>query len=164
MSAFTSKVFYITGVSGSGKSTIGKMLSQKLQIPFFDGDDYHPQENIDKMSKGKPLNDYDRKDWLITLNELAKKQMESAGCIIACSALKEKYRLLLSADIQEKTEWIYLYGTYGQIFQRMQKRKNHFMPEKLLKSQFDSIEEPEYGIKVNIELTPEEIIEKIIIR
>ena len=76
------------GVSGCGKSTIGKLLSQELSIPFFDGDDFHPEENIIKMSSGIPLNDDDRYGWLVRLNDLAKEQLQKNSCIIVCSALR----------------------------------------------------------------------------
>lgn len=84
-----SKIIFISGVSGSGKSTIGEMLAKTLQIPFFDGDDYHPKENLHKMSTGKPLNDKDRHHWLLKINELSKIHIKQKGCVIACSALKK---------------------------------------------------------------------------
>ena len=96
------------GVSGSGKSTIGKLLSQEFNIPFFDGDDFHPKENIEKMSSGQPLNDNDRQSWLEVLNGLAIKELEKSNCIIVCSALKQKYREILSQNIETQTNWIYL--------------------------------------------------------
>ncbi|MEL6976335.1 MAG: shikimate kinase, partial [Bacteroidota bacterium] len=82
------RILIVMGVSGTGKSTIGKLLSEKLDVPFFDGDDFHPERNILKMKSGQPLTDEDRKDWLLVLNDLAKKQQKSNGGIIACSALK----------------------------------------------------------------------------
>ena len=123
------KVIYIMGVSGCGKSTIGKLLSQRLKIPFFDGDDFHPQSNIDKMSSGVPLNDQDRYDWLVTLNELAKQQLQNNSCIIVCSALKKTYRELLSTDIKNQVKWVHLAGSLNQIFVRLNQRENHFMTD-----------------------------------
>ena len=99
-------VIFIIGVSGSGKSTIGKLLAQDLSIPFFDGDDFHPDANIKKMSNGQPLNDKDRQSWLESLNHLAKKQFIKNSCVIACSALKQKYRDTLSSGISAETKWI----------------------------------------------------------
>ena len=149
------------GVSGCGKSTIGKLLSEELNIPFFDGDDFHPQSNIDKMSNGAPLNDEDRRGWLVTLNELAKKQLQENSCIIVCSALKTSYRAILGTDIQRQVKWVHLIGSFEQIFERLNQRENHFMTSGMLRSQFDALEQPEDALLVNIGLKPEEIVEKI---
>ncbi len=149
------------GVSGVGKSTIGNLLAATLNIPFFDGDDYHPESNILKMSKGEALNDIDRLGWLQTLNKLALKHTTNNGCVIVCSALKEKYRDILSVNIQEYLKWIFLHGTFNQITERINNREGHFMSSSLLKSQFDILEEPKNAIKVDISLTPNNIIEMI---
>ncbi len=155
------KVIYIMGVSGVGKSTIGIMLANEMNIPFFDGDDYHSKKNVDKMSSGKALNDDDRHGWLVTLNELAKTQLKKNSCVIVCSALKKKYRELLSDGIENQTKWVHLSGTFETIYNRMNARKNHFMPSDLLKSQFDTLEIPVNAISVDVKLTPEEIIKQI---
>lgn len=149
------------GVSGVGKSTIGNLLAKKLEMPFFDGDDYHPKENIAKMSTGKPLNDTDRAGWLEVLNKLAKKQLENNSCVIVCSALKKAYRNTLQKDIEQKTEWVYLKGDFKQILDRMKARENHFMPTALLQSQFETLEEPKNAIKVDVSLTPKQIVENV---
>ena len=149
------------GVSGSGKSTTGKLLSQELNIPFFDGDDFHPKENIEKMSSGQPLNDNDRQSWLEVLNGLAIKELKKSNCIIVCSALKQQYREILSQHIETQTKWIYLSGSFDLISKRINDRKNHFMPLDLLKSQFDILEEPKDALRVDISLSPFEIIKKI---
>ena len=115
--------FFIMGVSGTGKSTIGKLLSNKLALPFYDGDDYHPKANIDKMAAGKPLNDDDRHDWLVQLNKIALKNKE-LGSIIACSSLKKKYRDILKKDLTHFC-FIFLEGSFDLILSRMKKRKNH---------------------------------------
>ena len=146
------------GVSGSGKSTVGKLLAEDLNIPFFDGDDFHTKSNIIKMSRGQALTDGDRFGWLQSLNNLAKKQLEKNSCIIVCSALKKKYRELLSKDIQNNTKWIFLQGSFEEITDRINKRTNHFMNSEMLKSQFDILEEPKDAIKININLKPKEII------
>jgi 6-phosphogluconate dehydrogenase len=155
------KVIFILGVSGCGKSTIGKLLSQDLNIPFFDGDDFHPEGNIKKMSNGIALNDDDRQSWLITLNDLAKKQVLRNSCIIACSALKEKYRNILCNFIENQSKWIHLSGTFNHILERLNSRANHFMPAELLKSQFDILEIPAYALQIDINLKPEIIIQTI---
>ncbi len=149
------------GVSGCGKSTIGKLLAQELDIPFFDGDDFHPKANIKKMSSGEALNDNDRQGWLETLNALAKKQRTKNSCVIVCSALKQKYRDILSLNIEAQTKWVYLSGTFNQIYNRMHKRSDHFMPSELLQSQFDTLEEPKDALKIDISTTPENIIKTI---
>ncbi|MBQ4914920.1 gluconokinase [Maribacter sp. MMG018] len=153
-------ILYVMGVSGSGKSTIGKLLAETLTIPFFDGDDYHPKANIEKMAGGTPLNDDDRKGWLLTLNELAKSN-EPQGAVIVCSALKKSYRELLKNGL-DHCRFIYLKGNLEQINRRLQQRKNHFMPANLLQSQFDTLEEPKHAIIVSADLTPEETIQEII--
>ncbi|MBP0904925.1 NADP-dependent phosphogluconate dehydrogenase [Mariniflexile gromovii] len=149
------------GVSGCGKSTIGKLLSEKLNIPFFDGDDFHPQSNIDKMSSGMPLNDEDRYGWLVALNQLANKQLKNNSCIIVCSALKKSYREILSTDIQNQVKWVHLAGSFNQIFERLNNRANHFMSSDLLQSQFDTLESPKEALEINIGLKPEDIVERI---
>lgn len=154
-------IFHVMGVSGCGKSTIGILLSKELNIPFFDGDDFHPDSNIEKMEKGISLNDDDRQGWLETLNKLAKSNSQK-GAVIACSALKEKYRITLSKNVEKETSFVYLKGTFQEISDRLEQRSNHFMPKELLQSQFDALEEPSESITVSITLSPEEIIKQII--
>lgn len=161
MSKIETKIIFIMGVSGCGKSTIGSLLSQELAIPFFDGDDFHPESNIAKMSKGQALNDEDRLGWLQTLNQLAIKHAKLNGCVIACSALKNKYREILTHSIENTTKWVFLNGSFDQIKERINLRENHFMNADLLKSQFDILEEPENAIKIDINLTPKNSIEVI---
>ncbi|MCL4156262.1 UNVERIFIED_CONTAM: hypothetical protein GTU68_044905 [Idotea baltica] len=149
------------GVSGCGKSTISQLLANKLNLPYFDGDDFHPEENVLKMSKGHPLNDEDRQAWLQALNKLAIKHSPK-GAVIACSALKEKYRVSLSESIKNTLEFVYLEGTFDEINERMQARKGHFMPAGLLKSQFETLEPPKNAIVVSIIGTPEEIVANVL--
>ena len=148
---------FIMGVSGVGKSTIGKLLADQLSIPFFDGDDYHPEANKKKMANGHPLNDDDRYDWLLNLNRLANDQIANTSCVIACSALKESYRELLKKGIETNIKWVLLHGTFDQVLERIQQRTSHFMPTSLLKSQFDTLEEPIEALKINIRETPQKI-------
>ncbi|WP_225036713.1 NADP-dependent phosphogluconate dehydrogenase [Winogradskyella sp. SM1960] len=155
------KVIFVMGVSGCGKSTIGKRLAQELEIPFFDGDDFHSKANIKKMSNGQPLTDADRQGWLETLNELAKTQVAKSNCVIVCSALKEAYRNTLSLGIEAATKWVFLNGSFNQIYNRVNKRSNHYMPSGLLQSQFDTLEKPKDAIEIDISLTPKDIIKTL---
>lgn len=149
------------GVSGCGKSTIGNLLANKLNIPFYDGDDYHSELNVQKMASGLPLTDNDRQDWLRSLNELARLHTQK-GAVIGCSALKESYRRILDADLKGNCKWIYLDGSFEDIMSRLSKRKGHFMPSELLKSQFETLEPPYKAIQVSINMTPEEIVQNIL--
>ena len=157
----SNKAIFVIGVSGVGKSTIGMLLSEDLGIPFFDGDDFHPKENIRKMASGTPLNDEDRLGWLTSLNQLAKEQLKHNSCIIACSALKHKYRVILSNGIENKVKWVHLHGTFDQISKRIKNRTGHFMPPDLLKSQFIILENPNECIQVDISLNPKQIVKKV---
>ena len=153
---------FIMGVSGVGKSTIGELLSNKLKIPFFDGDDYHPEKNVKKMAQGQALTDEDRYAWLVKLNELAKEQIVQNSCIIACSALKESYRDILKKNIETSIKWIFLNGTFDQISNRLKLRKGHFMPTSLLKSQFEVLENPIDALNFNIIHSPTKIVQQIV--
>ncbi len=148
------------GVSGSGKTSVGRLLAQDLSVLFIDADDHHPPSNIEKMSQGIPLTDTDREPWLDTLNKIAQEHIHS-GCVIACSALKEVYRQRLSAFIESEVRWVYLKGTYEQIYERMQQRQDHFMGARMLKSQFEALEEPENVLTMDIADPPQVIVQKI---
>lgn len=146
------------GVSGSGKSTIGQLLSQKLGWPFYDGDDFHPPENVAKMRQGIPLTDEDRRSWLSTLRSLIEQHQNA---IIACSSLKESYREFLQGDRSDLV-WIYLKGSYEEILERMQHRTNHFMKPQMLRSQFATLEEPKNALVIDISVSPDQIIDQIV--
>lgn len=148
----------IMGVAGCGKSTIGKMLAQKLSLPFIEGDNFHPNENVLKMSKGIPLTDEDRLPWLNTLAGELQLHEKQKGSVLACSALKEVYRQILQHGVHEKISWIYLQGNEETLRTRMQNRKGHFMPEGLLNSQLLILEEPSYAYCFSIEKEPQEIV------
>ena len=157
------RVYVIIGVCGSGKTTIGKTLANVLGIPFYDADDFHPEANILKMSEGQPLRDADRKPWLMTLNAEIGNWIEGKGGVLACSALKESYRLLL-ANGHRAIQWIALEGSYDTIFKRMQQRQGHFMPPELLRSQFADFERPNYGWHVEVSHSPQAIVEGLVNR
>ncbi|WP_234041792.1 gluconokinase [Persicirhabdus sediminis] len=155
----------LMGVCGCGKTTIGKQLAAMLDGQFFDGDDYHPASNIDKMSHGIALNDTDRKSWLDSLCQLINSRKSSGEpTIVACSSLKSTYRQQLRS-CAVKTQFVYLRGDRQTILQRMQNRanqENHFMPASLIDSQFAILEEPVNAIQVDISSSPEEICPQII--
>lgn len=155
-------IVYIMGVAGSGKTTIGQKLSEATEVPFFDADDFHPPANKEKMKAGHPLNDNDRKDWLATINELAIENSLKKGAFIACSALKEKYRIILAKNIKTPVYWVLLQGDFTLIKERMKTRKDHFMPASLLQSQFDTLETPANAIVIDIKNDPAEIVADIL--
>lgn len=154
-------IFVVMGVTGSGKSTVGKLLAKELSIPFIEGDDFHSQENVLKMSHGIPLDDNDRYPWLKILSKELQIHQDK-GAVLACSALKEEYRQLLQQGLQQKITWIYLKGSEELIQQRMKNREGHFMPETLLHSQFVTLEAPPDAYTVSIEKDPKTIADEII--
>ena len=159
-------IYYIMGVTSSGKTTIGTLLAQKLNIPFFDGDDFHPESNIQKMSQGIPLTDTDRIPWLENIANSARSFEEKGGAIFACSALKKSYRNILKKGLEASTQWIFLSGNQQLIQARMDKRSDHFMPSTLLQSQFDTLESPidEEVLTIDVSAAPEVLVEEILIR
>lgn len=163
MNRTSGPVYFVMGVSGCGKSTIGALLAEALLVPFFDGDDFHPAANVSKMAAGAPLTDEDRRDWLIALNQLALKHVNN-GAVIVCSALKSAYRKILSDQLEEHVSWVVLNGTFEEIQQRLNARKGHFMPASLLRSQFDTLELPSKAITVSISPSPDIILKQIIAR
>jgi carbohydrate kinase (thermoresistant glucokinase family) len=156
------KLIIIMGVSGSGKTTIGKLLSEKTGWLFYDADVFHSTENIEKMKAGIPLTDEDRWPWLDSMNNFAKEKTGSDNIILSCSALKEIYRQRLSKDMEQSCCWIFLKGDYNLILKRMQQRQQHYMPSALLQSQFDVLEQPPNALVEDISQSPEVIIEHII--
>lgn len=149
------------GVSGSGKSTIGKSLASYLTLPYLEADNFHPVANIEKMSKGHPLTDDDRAPWLTAIQLSAELASHSEGAVISCSALKQKYRNQLEDGLENLVVWIYLDGSFELILSRMKNRTDHFMPESLLRSQFDTLEIPQNAIKVDISESNEDIMKKL---
>lgn len=155
-------VYIIIGVSGCGKTTIGRMLAKRLAINFYDADDFHSENNINKMTNFISLDDEDRNPWLLDLATRIAQWNRDEGAVLACSALKEKYRKILSWDGKEKVAFIYLEGDRNIILERMKRRKRHFFPSGLLESQFNALEVPLNAITVHIDKTPGEICTEII--
>jgi len=133
----------VMGVSGSGKTVIGEKIATQLGAEFMDADDFHPEANIQKMSSGIPLTDEDRFPWLENVGQLVSEHLKAEKTVVvACSALKKIYRDMLRNEISGETKFLYLKSSFADIIDRLEKRKGHFMPPTLLRSQFDTLEEP----------------------
>jgi gluconokinase len=155
-------IVVLLGVSGSGKTTVGRLLAERLRWPFFDADDFHPEQNIAKMARHQPLTDADRKPWLERLAELIETRIETRrSAVIACSALRQTYRERLARGHQEVV-FVYLKGSFALIRDRLAHRCGHFMPADLLPSQFAALEEPLDAITIDIRKPPEAIVETIV--
>jgi gluconokinase len=153
-------VIVLMGVTGSGKTTIGRLLSRELGWTYYDADDFHPPANILKMTSGTPLTDDDRRPWLEALGTLIRDCLERGEqAVLACSALKESYRKFLLVD--ERVKLIYLKGDYEIIQKRLSERRGHYMNPALLDSQMETLEEPASGLQVDISLSPDEIVKRI---
>lgn len=155
-------IFIVMGVSGSGKSTIGALLAKKLDLPFYDADDYHPPLNVEKMGSGQALNDEDRQGWLTHLAASIIEWQKEGGAVLACSALKEKYRITLQSIPRAHITWVFLEGSRELLLERISARKNHYMPPALLDSQLQTLERPTYGLHLDVASSPEEIVQQII--
>ena len=143
-------ILIIMGVSGCGKSTIGQLLAARLDYSFLDADEFHPPANVAKMAAGSPLTDADRLPWLQLLNEKLGAQKNA---VLACSALKESYRRILSKDLDD-CRFVHLCGSIELIRARLADRKHRYMPASLLESQFAALEPPEGAIEVDISEDP----------
>lgn len=155
-------IYIVMGVSGCGKSTVGSLLSEKLSVPFYDADDFHFPESIEKMSQGTPLTDEDRKPWLTLLANNIVQWESNGGAVLACSALKQSYRDLLSSTTNKVVQFIYLEGDQELLSSRLRNRESHFMPETLLQSQFTTLEVPKDALTVPIINSLDEMIAEIL--
>lgn len=153
-------VLILMGVVGAGKTTIGMLLAQKLGWQFADADEFHPQQNIEKIRHGIPLTDSDRAPWLAALRQSIEKwNAEGRKVVLACSALKRSYRKELQTG---PVRFVYLKGDYDLLSRRLRSRQGHFASESILKSQLADLEEPEDAITVTVEKSPDEIVSEII--
>lgn len=158
MASETGRRLVLMGVAGSGKSTVGAGLSARLGIPYIDGDDLHPAENVAKMSRGEPLEDADRWPWL---DRVAASLAARPGVIVGCSALKRRYRDRIRAGAGGPVTFVYLEGSRAEIEARMTARQGHFMPASMVESQFAALEPPgpdETPIVVDIARAPDEVL------
>ena len=160
------RVIIIMGVAGSGKTTVGRRLAERLGWPFYEGDDLHPAPNVDKMAGGQPLTDEDRKPWLDRIAQLIGERLERGlTAVIASSALKRSYRRRLRKD-REEVVFVHLEGDFDLIRQRMEAREEHFMKAKMSRSQFEALErpEPDEAITVDAAASVEKIVGEIVQR
>lgn len=154
-------IVIVMGVTGSGKTTIGKMLAQRLRTEYADADDFHSAANKDKMHRGIPLTDADRMPWLASIHDyLAKENAQQRSVVLGCSALKQSYRAILFDGLS--VQLVYLKGTYEVIDEHLRSRKGHFADDKILAAQFADLEEPTDAIVVDVRHTPEQIVEEIL--
>lgn len=155
-------VIVLMGVSGSGKSTVGRILAAQLGWRFVEADDYHPPANIEKMSRGVPLNDDDRWPWLESLRKIADDACgQGQDVVLACSALKRDYQDYLEQNHPACIDYVYLHGSEALIRSRLAERRGHFMDPGLLESQFEALEPPKDAIQVDVSPPPEEIAAEI---
>ena len=155
-----SKVIILFGVSGCGKSLIGEKLAKDLKYEFIEGDDFHSNENIEKMNNNIPLNDNDREIWLKDINSEINR-LKIKNIVVACSALKESYRQALIDGVDADIDWFCLKGNFNLIKKRLDSREVHFFKSDLLDSQFNIIEYPDYCKFIDITESPDIIVEKI---
>lgn len=152
----------VMGVSGSGKSTVGTLIAERLGVVYAEADDFHPAANVRKMAAGEPLDDEDRRPWLDSIAEWLAGRTAQGG-VVSCSALRRRYRDRLRRESGARLFFVHLDGSEELIAQRVAERKGHFMPRSLLRSQFETLEpleEDEPGAAVSVDGPPQEITER----
>lgn len=153
-------VIVVMGVAASGKTTVGHLLAEELGWTFYDADDFHSDSNVEKMSRGVPLDDEDRGPWLESLSELIRECLSlGRDAVLACSALKESYRERLLID--ERVRVAYLEADRELIRERLTERTDHFMKPEMLDSQFAALEEPEESTHYDASRPPAELVREI---
>ena len=156
-------IVIVFGVSGAAKTTIGKLLAEQLGWRFYEGDDFHPRANIEKMRSGRPLTDEDRWPWLERLREQITRSIAAKeNAVLACSALKRAYRDRLR--VSDDVKFVFLRGDYALVAEQLRHRRGHFMNPELLRSQFADLEQPEPDEDVltsELGRTPQELVEEI---
>ncbi|MBF9014028.1 MULTISPECIES: gluconokinase [unclassified Oceanispirochaeta] len=152
----------IMGVSGCGKTTLGERCAEKLRIGYFEADGFHPGVNIKKMRSGVPLNDDDRWPWLqLIKDKIMACQTAGESAVFSCSALKESYRRFLQDGLSEPVNWVYLRGSFETIYERLESRQGHYQKSDMLQSQFEALEEPDYGIILEIDMPLDEKVKTL---
>jgi carbohydrate kinase (thermoresistant glucokinase family) len=149
------RLYVVMGVSGCGKTTLGRALAKEFASEFLDADDFHPASNVEKMRALTPLTDDDRAPWLVILNSEMKRRLSRGGSVVlACSALKRSYREAIASGI-DRVDWVFLDGPFDVIAERIRVRSaatGHYMPADLLRSQFEALEPPTNAIAVTVGL------------
>jgi gluconokinase len=154
-------IIIVMGVTGVGKNTVGSELASRLQYEFKDADDFHSPRNIENMSQGIPLTDEDRLPWLQTLHRLLLDySLRNKSVVLACSALKQSYRDILSDNLS--VTWVYLRGSETEILERLSHRHGHFAHDNLLQSQLEILEEPKDAIVIDVGSAPTQEVERIL--
>jgi carbohydrate kinase (thermoresistant glucokinase family) len=150
------RTMVVIGVAGAGKTTLGRALAHAFAADFLDADDFHSLANVEKMRQGHALTDSDRAPWLETLNTVLRERVATGlSTVLACSALRAAYREQIANGLSA-VDWIFLEGDFSLIAERIRGRADHYMPESLLRSQFEALERPENAISVATSLTTEE--------
>jgi gluconokinase len=153
----------VMGTTGAGKTTVGKLLAEKLGWIFLDADDFHSAANVAKMKQGIPLDDTDRVPWLAAMREeLVRQNAAGKSCVLACSALKNSYRETIGAGLPTKI--VYLKGSYEEMRAHILARHGHFAGEGILAGQFRDLEEPRDAIVEPVGLAPDQIVENVTIK
>jgi gluconokinase len=153
-------IVMVMGVTGSGKTTVGRLLARELGWEYRDGDDFHPAANVEKMRRGIPLTDADRWPWLRAIREAIVDWItEGNNVVLSCSALKRSYREELR--VGPEVRFVYLKGSRELILERLRQRHGHFATEQILDGQFRDLEEPEDAITVEVSKSPEEIAKEV---
>jgi gluconokinase len=156
-------IIVVLGVSGAGKTTTGKLLAEDLGWHFYEADDFHSRDSVEKMRNGHPLTDDDRGPWLKRLREqIAGSLAANEDAVFACSALKRKYREQLR--VSDDVKFVFLRGDFARIEKQLRGRSGHFMNPALLRSQFADLEQPqsnEDAITIELGRSPEELVEEI---
>ncbi len=155
-------IVVVMGVAGAGKTTVGQAVAAALEIPFLDADAFHPPANVAKMAAGTPLDDADRAPWLGALAAALAAAEPATGAVLACSALKERYRKVLAAELRRPPRWVYLAAPREALAARLTGRTGHFMPASLLDSQLDALEPPGDALLVDATRPPEAICAEVV--
>lgn len=157
-------VVVVMGVCGSGKSTLGKILAERLKVDFLEGDDFHSPANVAKMSRGEPLTESDRAPWLSEIRRTLDRYLKDGrGVVLTCSALTRKSRLTLGVE-RSAVRLIHLYAPQSVLEKRMARRKDHFMPGSLLQSQLETLETPgnEEALRIDVSDSTEFAIQSVL--